>query len=139
MNRIITYFLPIHWVATDRAMQPGLIANFSSRRVCSFPLGEALGGPAPTACAVGWVRVDAALFVGSSSPFRERRTSFGQINVDRSRSVIWSIVGVVCPAWSSGVDNACSSQYFDSLFAYSLLGCFEMLSSGRSIFHRTSG
>ncbi len=49
---------------------------------------------------------------------------FGQINVDRSCSVIWSIVGAVCPAWSSGVDNACSSQYFDSLFAYSLLGCF---------------
>ncbi len=60
---------------------------------------------------------------------------FGQINVDRSCSVIWSIVGVVCPAWSSSVDKACSSQYFDSLFAYSLLGCFKMLSSGRSIFH----
>jgi hypothetical protein len=41
-------------------------------------------------------------------------------------SVIWSTVGVVCPAWSSGVDKACSSQYFDSLFAYSLLGCFEL-------------
>ncbi len=44
----------------------------------------------------------------------------------------------VCPAWPSGVDNACSSQYFDSLFAYSLLGCFEMLSSGLSIFHCSS-
>jgi hypothetical protein len=59
---------------------------------------------------------------------------FGQINVDRSCRVIWSIVGVVCPAWSSGVDKACSSQCFDRLFVYSLLGCFEMLSSGRSIF-----
>jgi hypothetical protein len=62
----------------------------------------------------------------------------GQINVDRSCSVIWSIVGAVCPAWSSGVDNACSPQYFDSLFAHSLLGCFEMLSSGRSIFQYSS-
>jgi hypothetical protein len=65
-------------------------------------------------------------------------SGFGQINVDRSCSVIWSIVGVVCLAWSSGVDKACLSQYFDSLFAYSLLGCFEMLSSGRSIFHCSS-
>ncbi len=63
---------------------------------------------------------------------------FGQIHVDRSCSVIWSIVGAVCPAWSSCVENACSSQYFDSLFAYSLLGCCEMLSSGRSIFHCSS-
>jgi hypothetical protein len=51
-------------------MQPGLSANFS-RRVCSFPLGKALGGPAPTARAVGWVRVDAALrlFEIPSPPF----------------------------------------------------------------------
>ncbi len=60
---------------------------------------------------------------------------FGQNSVDRSCSVIWSTVGVVCLTWSSGVDKACLSQYFDSLFAYALLGCFEMLSSGRSIFH----
>jgi hypothetical protein len=60
--------------------------------------------------------------------------AFGQINVDRSCRVIWSIVWVVCPAWSSGVDKACWSQCFDGLFVYSLLGCFEMLSSGRSIF-----
>ena len=59
---------------------------------------------------------------------------FGQINVDRSCRVIWSIVGVVCPAWSSGVDKECSSQCFDGLFVYSFLGCFEMLSSGCSIF-----
>ena len=40
----------------------------------------------------------------------------------------------------SGVDKleVCSFQYFDSLFAYSSLGCFEMLSSGRSIFHCSS-
>ncbi len=44
-----------------------------------------------------------------------------QNNVDLSCSVIWSIVGVACPAWSSGVDKACWSQYFDSSFAYSLL------------------
>ncbi len=64
----------------------------------------------------------------------------GQNNVGRSCSVIWSAVGVVCPAWSSGVDKleVCLSQYFDSLFAYSSLGCFEMLSSGRSIFHCSS-
>jgi hypothetical protein len=61
-----------------------------------------------------------------------------QNNVDRSCSVIWSTVGAVCSAWSSGVDKACLSQYFDSLFAYSLLGCFEMLSSGRSIFNCSS-
>ncbi len=41
-------------------------------------------------------------------------------NVDRSCSVIWSSVGVVCPVWSSGVDKACLSQFFDSLFAYSI-------------------
>jgi hypothetical protein len=35
-------------------------------------------------------------------------------------------------------DKACSSQYIHSLFAYSLLVCFEMLSSGRSIFHCSS-
>ncbi len=37
---------------------------------------------------------------------------FGQINVDSSWRVIWSIVGVVCPAqaWSFGVDKACSSS-----------------------------
>ena len=64
--------------------------------------------------------------------------SFGQVNVDRSCRVIWSIVGVVCPAWSSGVDKACSSQCFDGLFVYFLLGCFEMLSSGRSIFFCSS-
>ena len=63
---------------------------------------------------------------------------FGQINVDRSCRVIWSIVGVVCPAWSSGVDKACSSQCFDGLFVYFLLGCFKMLSSGRSIFFCSS-
>ena len=62
----------------------------------------------------------------------------GQINVGRSCSVISSTVGFVCPAWSSGVDKSCSSQYFDSLFAFSLLGCFEMLSLGRSIFHCSS-
>ncbi len=61
-----------------------------------------------------------------------------QNNLDRSCSIIWSTVGVVCPAWSSGVDKAFSSQYFDSSFAYSLYGCFEMLSSGRSIFHCSS-
>ncbi len=33
----------------------------------------------------------------------------------------WSIVVAVCPAWSSGVEKACLSQCFDSLFAYSLL------------------
>ncbi len=63
---------------------------------------------------------------------------FGQINVDRSCTVIWSIVGVVCPAWSSGVDKAYSSQCFDGLFVYFLLGCFEMLSSGPSIFFCSS-
>jgi hypothetical protein len=62
----------------------------------------------------------------------------GQNNVDRSCSVIWSAVGVVCPAWSPGGDKVCSSQYFDSLFAYSSLGCFDMLSSGRSVFHCSS-
>ena len=64
--------------------------------------------------------------------------SNGQNNVDHSRSVIWSTVGVVCPARASGVDKACWSQYFDSLFACFFLGCFEMLSSGRSIFHCSS-
>ncbi len=64
--------------------------------------------------------------------------SNGQNNVDCSCNVIWSTVGVVCPAWSSCVNKACLSQYFDSLIAYSLLGCFEMLSSGRSIFHYSS-
>ena len=59
----------------------------------------------------------------------------GQNNFSRSCSVIWSTVGVVCPAWSSGVDKVYLSQYFDRLFAYSSLGCFEMLSSRRSIFH----
>jgi hypothetical protein len=43
-------------------------------------------------------------------------------------SVIWSAVGVVCPTWSSSVDKTYSYQYFDSLFDFSLLGCFEMLS-----------
>jgi hypothetical protein len=62
----------------------------------------------------------------------------GQINVGRSCNVIWSAVGVVCPAWSSSVDKTCLSQYFYSLFVFSLLGCFEMLSSGRSIFHCSS-
>ncbi len=62
----------------------------------------------------------------------------GQVNVDRLCIVIWSIVGFVCPAWSFGVDKACYSQHFDSLFAYSLLGCFELLSSGRSNFHCSS-
>jgi hypothetical protein len=62
----------------------------------------------------------------------------GQNKVDRSCSVIWSAVGVVCPAWSSGVDKVCSSQYFDSFFAYSSLEWYEILSSGRSIFHCSS-
>jgi hypothetical protein len=50
-------------------MQPGLSANFSRREFAAFPLGKALGGPAPTARAVGWVRVDAALFESLSPPF----------------------------------------------------------------------
>jgi hypothetical protein len=69
---------------------------------------------------------------------KETVTLNGQNNLDRLCSVIWSTVGVVCPARSSGVDQACLSQYFDSLLVYSLLGCFEMLSLGRSIFHCSS-
>ncbi len=61
--------------------------------------------------------------------------SSNQNNVCHSCSVIWSAVGVVCLSLSSGVDKVYSSQYFDSLIPYSSLGCFEMLSSGRSIFH----
>ena len=74
----------------------------------------------------------------SAHSVRHNQNEFGQINVDRSCRVIWSIVGVVCPAWSSGVDKACKSQCFDGLFVYFLLGCFEMLSSGRSIFFCSS-
>ncbi len=51
--------------------------------------------------------------------------SSGEYNVDRSCLVIWSAVGVVRPAWFFGV--VCLSQCYDSLFAYSFLGCFEML------------
>jgi hypothetical protein len=54
--------------------------------------------------------------------FLNLANSFGQNNVGGSWSVIWSTVGFVCPALSSGVDTDYSFQYFDSLFAYSLLG-----------------
>jgi hypothetical protein len=40
-----------------------------------------------------------------------------------SCGIIWSTVGVMCPAWSSGVDKARSSQYFDSL----LIPCLDVL------------
>ncbi len=36
------------------------------------------------------------------------------------------------------INKTCSSQYFDRFFAFSFLGCFAMLSSGRSIFHCSS-
>ncbi len=62
----------------------------------------------------------------------------GQYNVDHSCSVIWIAVGVVFPARSSDVDKVCLFQYFDILFAYSLLVFYEMLSSGGSISHRSS-
>ncbi len=61
------------------------------------------------------------------------------------RGKAWIFHGIITtdadrlhPAWSSGVDTAYLSQYFDSLFSYSLLGCLEMLSSGHSIFHCSS-
>ncbi len=71
-------------------------------------------------------------------PAGQELTWTGQNNVHRSCSVIWSDVWFVCPARSFGVDKVCLSQYLDSLFAYFLLGPFEMLVSGHSIFQCSS-
>jgi hypothetical protein len=42
-------------------------------------------------------------------------------------ALFWSAVEVVCPAWSSGVDKVCSSQYFDSLTVCLLIPRLDVL------------